>query len=79
MKTSNLIELLKQQFPNIDNQSLTMELEVGSFPEWDSLGHFNLLLLIEESYGIRFSMDEMTEMKSLNEIAQSLVKKGIKD
>ena len=49
-----------------------MDLRVGSLPEWDSLGHFNLLLFIEENYGVRFSMEEMSEMKSLKDIASVL-------
>ena len=56
-----------------------MGLAVGSLPEWDSLGNYNLLLFIEESYGVRFTIEEMSEMKSLNEIAKVLALKGVED
>ena len=79
MKISDLQELLKKQFQNSEILSPATELTVGSFPEWDSLGHYNLLLLIEQSYGVRFSMEEMSEMKSLKDIFDVLVEKGIKD
>ena len=78
MKISNLPELLKKQFPGIEIPYPSTGLAVGSFPEWDSLGHYNLLLLIEESYGVRFTMEEMSGMKTLAEISEVLSKKGVK-
>ncbi len=45
---------------------------MGSFKEWDSLGNFNLLLAIEEHFEIRFTMDEITKIKSLAQIAETL-------
>jgi acyl carrier protein len=77
MKISELPKLLKEQFPDVKIPSAYIDLAVGSFPEWDSLGHFNLLLLIEESFGVRFTMEEMTEMKALKEIAEVLAIKGV--
>ncbi|WP_429105747.1 acyl carrier protein [Aeromonas allosaccharophila] len=71
---NDLILLVRQQFPqaNVNAQSA-----LGSFPEWDSLGHFNLLLLIEQHYGVRFEPNELTELKSLAEIQQALLSKGV--
>jgi acyl carrier protein len=70
--------LLKQQFPDALFDPDNAELEVGAFPEWDSLAHFNLLLLIEETYGIRFSTEEMAELKSIPAIRSSLSEKGLR-
>ena len=78
MKISYLHELLKKQFPDDEIPNPFIELAVGSFPEWDSLGHYNLLLLIEESYGVRFTIEEISEMKTLEEIIEVLAKKGVK-
>ena len=77
MKISDLHELLKKQFPDEEIPNPYIELTVGSFPEWDSLGHYNLLLLIEESYGLRFTIEELSEMKTLKEITEVLAKKGV--
>ena len=79
MKISNLHELLKKHFPEADIPNPERELTVGSFPEWDSLGHFNFLLFIEESYGIRFSVEEMSEMKSLKDISDVLALNGVNE
>lgn len=50
----------KQKIPkNIDN------LKFGSFKNWDSLNHLNLLLLIEVRLKIKFTMTEMSEIKTI--------------
>lgn len=69
-----LSDLLKQQFPNSDVPDDVANLAVGSFPEWDSLAHFNFLLLVEENYDIRFTIEEMAELKSLSEIEAALMR-----
>lgn len=73
---NDLIALVRQQFPQacINEQAA---LGLGSFPEWDSLGHFNLLLLIEQHFTVRFEPQELAELKSLADIRQALQRKGV--
>ncbi len=72
----SLRALLQQQFPKAAIPS-TGSLAVGSFPEWDSLGHFNYLMLVEETFDVRFSVDEMGELKGLDQIAAALAGRGV--
>jgi acyl carrier protein len=37
-------------------------------PEWDSLGHLNLVLALEETFGISFSVEEMPSLTSVGAI-----------
>ncbi|MCE9944349.1 MULTISPECIES: acyl carrier protein [Aeromonas] len=71
---NDLIALARQQFPQA---SVNEQSALGSFPEWDSLGHFNLLLLVEQHYGVRFEPNELAELKSLADIKQALLRKGV--
>lgn len=73
---NDLIALVRQQFPqaSINEQAA---LGLGSVPEWDSLGHFNLLLLIEQHFAVRFEPQELAELKSLADIRQALLRKGV--
>ncbi|WP_270827949.1 acyl carrier protein [Aeromonas sp. Y318-1] len=71
---NDLIALARQQFPQA---SVNAQSALGSFPEWDSLGHFNLLLLVEQHYGVRFEPNELVELKSLANIQQALQSKGV--
>jgi acyl carrier protein len=38
-------------------------------PEWDSVGHLNLMLALEEAFDVSFSVDEMPELVSAAAIA----------
>ncbi len=71
-----LKDVLRRQFP----KAILPEgddLCVGAFPEWDSLGHFNFLMRVEERFDVRFSMEEMTELKGLKQIAAALTAHGV--
>ncbi|HER26275.1 MAG TPA: acyl carrier protein [Rhodospirillales bacterium] len=78
MTHPSLHDLLRQQFPNADIDSNRPNLMVGDLAEWDSLAHFNFLMRIEDAYGVRFDMEEMSELKGLEGIAASLAAKGLK-
>lgn len=75
--TRKIEELVQEQFPGAKFDPADPNLGVGSFPEWDSLGTFNLLLLAEQTYGVRFSTEEMAELKSVAAIRSRLQKEGI--
>lgn len=74
-----LITLIQQQFKKIVSADEAKNLQIGSFSEWDSLSHFSFLVLIEETYNIQFSVEEMSELKSISAIADALSKRGIQD
>jgi acyl carrier protein len=67
---------LQQQFPKASIPEAGV-LALGGFPEWDSLGHFNYLMLVEETFDVRFSVEEMAELKGLDEIAAALASRGV--
>ena len=48
------------------------ELKYEDFNEWDSLGNFNLLLAVEEFYNIRFTIEEITNIRSVEQLIQAL-------
>ena len=44
------------------------DLKYEDFNEWDSLGNFNLLLAVEEFYNVRFTMEEMANIRSIKKL-----------
>jgi acyl carrier protein len=44
---------------------------------WDSLQHIALVRIIEETFGISLSMDEMMEMRSARDIEAVLARHGV--
>jgi len=56
-----------------DDPSLDIEgLSRDTFPEWDSLAHVKLILGIEEEFGVKFTMDQVTDLRSVEEIRKLL-------
>jgi acyl carrier protein len=47
-----------------------------SDPKWDSLKHVQLVLLLEEHFGVQFSEDEMGTLRSSDEIVQAIEEKS---
>jgi acyl carrier protein len=56
--------------------SLSAESSPQSVESWDSVQHLNLVLALEEQFGVQFEPDEMDSMKSIGAIAGVLSAKG---
>ena len=48
-------------------------------PNWDSIGHMNLVLRLEKEFGQRFDVDEIMDMSSAGKILDILRTKGVQD
>jgi acyl carrier protein len=46
---------------------------------WDSLGHMNLVMNLEDTFDVHFEVDEITELSSGQKILEILQAKGVKD
>lgn len=69
-----LIELMNETFSlpagRINANTLQKDIE-----EWDSLGHLRLFLSIEQKFGLKFTMEEITSLGSVREIAEKINEK----
>lgn len=54
--------------------SVTDDLEFNGVPEWDSLNHVNLMLELEQIYGVAIGEDEMVELTTVRAIREFLVR-----
>jgi acyl carrier protein len=57
---------------SIEKDSINLETAPGDFPEWDSLGHLNLLSSLEEKLNISFDMDETMSIQSIQDLKKIL-------
>jgi len=48
----------------------------GNPPKWDSLAHIQLVAVIEETYGVQMSTDEIVNLQCVSDIATLLQEKG---
>lgn len=44
--------------------------------DWDSLAHINLIVAIEKTFGMKFTMDEVTSMKNAGEMVDIILKRA---
>mgnify|MGYP001189299258 FL=1 len=68
-------DCLKKTFPKENVKKKITNLKIGSFKNWDSLAHLNLLILLEKSFKIKFSIEEMTSLKKISEIIKAIKNK----
>ena len=59
----------------IADSEVTADLVINQVHEWDSLGHLNLVLAIENEYKIKFAMKEILELTSIQKIADAVKEK----
>jgi len=58
--------------------SITNQTVPDDVPKWDSLGHMNMVSILEKEFGTQFEVDEIMEMASVQNILDVLAKKGMK-
>lgn len=64
--------VMEKAFPHTDIPENFNDLMYGEIEEWDSLGNYALLMLIEQEFGFEFTMKELTEIKSIKEIIEKV-------
>jgi acyl carrier protein len=55
---------------------VTPDLAFGDLPEWDSLGHMEVMMLLEERFGIEINADSIAALISIPEICAHLEANG---
>lgn len=43
----------------------------GELPNWDSMGHLNLIMELESRFGISFTTDDVLAMRTLTDIVDA--------
>ena len=74
-----MMKTLEQIFLNIMRiQALPQNLEnlkIGDIEKWDSLNHMLFLMEIESEYSLKFSVDEMGDLISIQQIRKAMKEK----
>ena len=58
-----LLAALKLEDWDIRDETLASDI-----PGWDSLNHVNVILAVEEHFGVRFKMAEVLKLKSIGDL-----------
>ena len=71
-----IVEMIKEQL-NIDDKEITMETSFKDDLDADSIDIFELVMQLEEEYGVEMPAEELEEMSTVGDIVEYLKKKGV--
>ena len=70
---ARLIEVAADVF-GVPAAALTADSSSESVEAWDSISHLNLMLAVEQAFGVRIEPDQMVELTSIGGIATAVGK-----
>ena len=53
-------------------EEITSETTFGDIPQWDSMGHMEVMLALEERFGVAVNADTIGELVSLAKIVERI-------
>lgn len=71
---TRLEEVFRDVFDDGDIR-LSPDTTAADIEDWDSIEHINLVGAVEDEFGIRFSMGEVSGMKNVGEMAEIIAKR----
>lgn len=77
MTRAEVYERLDPVFRDVfDDETITVNDATASedIEGWDSLEHINLVLAVENEFGIRFNMGEVNKMKNVGEMVDAILR-----
>jgi len=77
MNTTQIDENLRQiviDVLKIPAADYTEDLVAGDHPQWDSIGHVNLLMAVEQGFDIAFDVTDAIDIESVADL-QDMVRK----
>lgn len=76
--TGQVQTLLAEVF-EVPIEQVTPELEFGDLPQWDSLGHMDLMMRLEERFGLEISTEAIAELVSVPAICDYVQRSNHKE
>ena len=70
--TTDKIRAVLAQALNLPLEEITSQLSFGDLPQWDSLGHMEVMMRLEEHFGIEINADTIANLTSVDAIRDHL-------
>lgn len=64
------LNVVFREFFDDEDIELDEDTTADDIDDWDSLNHITLMAAVEDEFGIRFTMGEVSGMKNVGEMAQ---------
>ena len=75
---SRVANVFNQAFA-VPAEDITRTTVPDDVPKWDSIGHMNMVSVLEKEFGLQFEVDEIMEMATVQNILDILAARGIHD
>lgn len=78
MSREEIYKELDEVFQDVfDDEDIHVEdsTTADDIEDWDSLEHINLVVAIENKFGIKFNMNEVTSLKNVGEMVDIIVER----
>ncbi|MDE5862318.1 MAG: acyl carrier protein [Ruminococcus sp.] len=79
MSKNEIVKRLTEVFRDIfddDSIVITEKTTANDIDDWDSIEHINLIGTVEEEFGMRFKMREVSGMKNVGEMINIIAERG---
>ncbi len=76
MEREEIFERLNNVFRDVfddDSIVVTETTTAKDIEDWDSLEHINLVVAVEQEFGIKFNMGEVTTMKNVGDMVDIII------
>lgn len=74
----NLVESVQQALAaalNVDASEINADTQFGDLPQWDSMGHMEVLVELEKDFGVEITAETITDLVSVPAICAHLEEK----
>ena len=78
MTKEKIYEMLDEVFQDVfDDEDIhvTPETTADDIEDWDSLEHINLVVAVENKFGIKFNMSEVVQFKNVGEMVEVILER----
>lgn len=66
------VQTLIAEAIQVPSDMITADLAFGDLPQWDSLGHMEVMMRLEEQFGVEVTPDTIANLISIPEICSYL-------
>jgi acyl carrier protein len=73
---SERVQALLADAIQVPVEMVTSDLAFGDLPQWDSLGHMEVMLKLEDEFGVPVDTDAIANLISIPKICQFLEENG---
>lgn len=69
-------KVIRGVFP-IETETIDENWTSDDIPDWDSVGHLNLIMEIQKEFAVKIEIEEMFEIEKLGDIIKLLEKRNV--